>query len=107
MLPLAALSFLFQVQSFDIVIRHAHIVDGSGNPWYEGDIGTRGDTIAAIGILDGAPAKLTIDAHGLTVAPGFIDIHTHARRGIFLDPTAQNYIRQGVGAGSRKPESDT
>ena len=96
MLPLAALSFLFQVQSFDIVIRHAHIVDGSGNPWYEGDIGTKGDTITAIGILDGAPAKLTIDAHGLTVAPGFIDIHTHARRGIFLDPAAQNYIRQGV-----------
>jgi N-acyl-D-aspartate/D-glutamate deacylase len=52
MLPLAALSFLFQVQSFDIVIRHAHIVDGSGNPWYQGDIGTKGDTITAIGILD-------------------------------------------------------
>ena len=50
-----------------------------------GDIGTRGETIAAIGILDGAPTKLTIDAQGLTVAPGFIDIHTHARRGIFLD----------------------
>ena len=96
MLPLAALSFLFQVQSFDIVIRHSHIVDGSGNPWYQGDIGTRGETIAAIGILDGAPTKLTIDAQGLTVAPGFIDIHTHARRGIFLDPAAQNYIRQGV-----------
>jgi N-acyl-D-amino-acid deacylase len=96
MLPLVALSFLFQAQSFDIVIRHAHIVDGSGNPWYQGDIGTKGDTIAAIGILDHAPAKLTIDAHGLTAAPGFIDIHTHARRGIFLDPAAQNYIRQGV-----------
>jgi dihydroorotase/N-acyl-D-amino-acid deacylase len=96
MLPLVALSFLFQAQSFDIVIRHAHIVDGSGNPWYQGDIGTKGDTIAAIGILDHAPAKVTIDAHGLTVAPGFIDIHTHARRGIFLDPAAQNYIRQGV-----------
>jgi N-acyl-D-amino-acid deacylase len=96
MLPVVALSFLFQVQSFDIVIRHAHIVDGSGNPWYQADIGTRGDTIAAIGVLDGAPAKLTIDAVGLTAAPGFIDIHTHARRGIFLDPAAQNYIRQGV-----------
>jgi N-acyl-D-amino-acid deacylase len=96
MLPLVALSFLFQAQSFDIVIRHAHIVDGSGNPWYQGDIGTKGDTIAAIGILDHAPAKLTIDAQGLTAAPGFIDIHTHARRGIFLDPAAQNYIRQGV-----------
>jgi N-acyl-D-amino-acid deacylase len=96
MLPVVALSFLFQVQSFDIVIRHARIVDGSGNPWYQGDIGTRGEAIAAIGILDGAQAKLTIDAGGLTAAPGFIDIHTHARRGIFLDPAAQNYIRQGV-----------
>ncbi len=96
MLPVVALSFLFQAQSFDIVIRHAHIVDGSGNPWYQADIGTRGDTIAAIGILDGAPAKLTIEVGGLTAAPGFIDIHTHARRGIFLDPAAQNYIRQGV-----------
>jgi N-acyl-D-amino-acid deacylase len=96
MLPVVALSFLFQVQSFDIVIRHAHIVDGSGNPWYQADIGTRGDTIAAIGILDGASSKLTIEVGGLTAAPGFIDIHTHARRGIFLDPAAQNYIRQGV-----------
>src|SRR5450755_2899964 len=96
MLPVVALSFLFQVQSFDIVIRHVRIVDGSGNPWYQGDIGTRGEAIAAIGILDGAQAKLTIDAGGLTAAPGFIDIHTHARRGIFQDPAAQNYIRQGV-----------
>jgi N-acyl-D-amino-acid deacylase len=95
-LPALALSFLFQAQSFDIVIRHAHIVDGSGNPWYQADIATRGDTIAAIGILDGASAKLTIDGGGLTAAPGFIDIHTHARRGIFVDPAAQNYIRQGV-----------
>lgn len=96
MFPLAALTFLFQAQSFDIVIRHARIVDGSGNPWYQADIGTKGDTIAAIGILENVPAKLTIEAAGLTVAPGFIDIHTHARRGIFQDPTAQNYIRQGV-----------
>jgi N-acyl-D-amino-acid deacylase len=96
MLPVVALSFLFQVQSLDIVIRHAHIVDGSGNPWYQADIGIRGDTIAVIGTLDSAPSRLTVDANGLTVAPGFIDIHTHARRGIFLDPAAQNYIRQGV-----------
>ena len=73
MLPLAALTFLFQSQSFDIVIRHARIVDGSGNPWYQADIGTKGDTIAAIGVLENSPAKLTIDASGLTAAPGFID----------------------------------
>jgi dihydroorotase/N-acyl-D-amino-acid deacylase len=95
-LTLVALSFFLQLQPFDILIQHARIVDGSGNPWYQGDIGIRGDAIAAIGHLDGAPAKLRLDARGLTVAPGFIDIHTHARRGIFLDPAAQNYIRQGV-----------
>jgi len=96
MLQVIALSFFLQIQPFDILIQHAHIVDGSGNPWYSGDIGIKGDTIVSMGRLDGAPSKLTIDAHGLTVTPGFIDIHTHARRGIFLDPAAQNYIRQGV-----------
>lgn len=96
MLQALALSFFLQLQPFDILIEHAHIVDGSGNPWYQGDIGIRGDTIAAIGRLEAAPAKLRIDAQGLTVSPGFIDIHTHSRRGIFQDPAAQNYIRQGV-----------
>src|SRR5579862_8397089 len=96
MLQVVALSFFLQIQPFDILIQHAHIVDGSGNPWYQGDIGIRGDTVAAIGRLENLPSKMMIDAHGLTVAPGFIDIHTHARRGIFLDPAAQNYIRQGV-----------
>src|SRR5882672_4090688 len=96
MLRVFALSFFLQLQPFDILIQHARIVDGSGNSWYNGDIGIRGDSIAAIGRLDGAPAKLTIDARGLTAAPGFIDIHTHARRGIFEDTAAQNYIRQGV-----------
>src|SRR5882724_1498473 len=95
-LPVAALSVLFQIQYFDTIIRHARIVDGSGNPWYQADIGTRGDTVAAIGILDSATAKVTIDARGMIAAPGFIDIHTHARRGIFEDTAAQNYIRQGV-----------
>jgi len=79
-----------------VVIHHARIVDGAGDPWFYGDIGIRGDTIAAVGQLDNAQSGANIDAKGLVVAPGFIDIHTHARRGIFLDPTAQNYIRQGV-----------
>ncbi len=96
MLPLAALGLLFQIPYFDTIIRNVHVVDGSGNPWYQADIGTRGDTVAAIGNLRSATAKVTIDARGLVAAPGFIDIHTHARRGIFQDPAAQNYIRQGV-----------
>ena len=96
MLQVLLVSFFLQAQPFDLVIHNARIVDGSGNPWYHGDIGLRGDSIASIGRLGGAPAKLNLDAQGLTVAPGFIDIHTHSRRGIFLDPAAQNYIRQGV-----------
>ncbi len=96
MLQVLLVSFFLQAQPFDLVLHNARIVDGSGNPWYHGDIGLRGDTIASIGPLAGVPAKLNLDAQGLTVAPGFIDIHTHSRRGIFLDPAAQNYIRQGV-----------
>jgi N-acyl-D-amino-acid deacylase len=88
--------FSLSAQSFDIVIHNARIVDGSGNPWYRGDLGIRNDTIVSIGRLADAPAKVNLDAQGLTVAPGFIDIHTHARRGIFIDPAAQNYIHQGV-----------
>jgi len=85
-----------QTPAYDIVIKHARIVDGTGSPWYRGDIGIRGDAIAKIAPSITAPAAKTIDANGQVVAPGFIDIHTHARRGIFEVPTADNYIRQGV-----------
>jgi len=81
---------------FDLVIRNARIVDGTGASWYRGDIGVRGDTIAQISAaLDPGSARV-VDAAGRIVAPGFIDIHTHARRGIFEVPTADNYVRQGV-----------
>jgi N-acyl-D-amino-acid deacylase len=81
---------------FDVLIANGKIVDGTGNPWFYGDIGIRGDSIAAIGKLTGATARETIDARGLVVAPGFIDIHSHGRRGIFEVPTAENYLREGV-----------
>jgi N-acyl-D-amino-acid deacylase len=94
----AILGILFQAQAAqpDILIRNGVIVDGSGNPWYYSDLAIKGDTIVAIGHLEGLTAPLIIDAKRMVVAPGFIDIHTHARRGIFQDPVAQNYIRQGV-----------
>jgi N-acyl-D-amino-acid deacylase len=97
-LPLAILGILLQAPAAqpDILIRNGTIVDGSGNPWYYGDVAIKGDTIVAVGHLDGATAPLIIDARRMAVSPGFIDIHTHARRGIFQDPIAQNYIRQGV-----------
>src|ERR1051325_4468107 len=81
---------------YDILIKHARIVDGTGSPWYRADLAIRGDQVAAIAPSIDAPAAKTIDAAGQVVAPGFIDIHTHARRGIFEVPTADNYVRQGV-----------
>ena len=85
-----------QTGGYDIVIAGARVVDGSGTPWYYADIGIRGDTIAAVGPLGGAAAARRIDAHGLVAAPGFIDIHSHGRRGIAATPSAENYLREGV-----------
>ncbi|WP_031498407.1 N-acyl-D-amino-acid deacylase family protein [Bryobacter aggregatus] len=83
-------------QDFDVLIRGGKIVDGTGSFWYYADLGIRGDSIAAIGLLRDKAAKTTIEAKGLVVAPGFIDIHTHSRIGIFRHPEAENYLRQGV-----------
>ncbi len=63
-----------QAVPYDVVIRNGHIIDGTGSPWYSGDIAIRGGRIAALGKLDGASAKRTIDARGMVVAPGFIDM---------------------------------
>src|SRR5690606_34916513 len=70
--------------------------DGAGTPWFKADLAVQGDAIAAIGNLRAATAGATIDARGLAAAPGFIDIHTHARGNIAAVPTAENYVRQGV-----------
>jgi N-acyl-D-amino-acid deacylase len=85
-----------QPPTYDLLIRNARIVDGTGSPWYRGDIALRGEAIARIAPRIEGPAARAIDAGGHVVAPGFIDIHTHARRGIFDVPTADNYLRQGV-----------
>ena len=71
-------------------------MDGSGNPWYRADIAIKGDRIAEIGQLSKLEAKRVIDANGLVVAPGFIDPHTHALRGIFEVPNAESALLQGV-----------
>src|SRR5580692_12898746 len=81
---------------FDILITGGKVIDGSGAPWFYGDIGIKGDSIAAVGLLTNATATLRLDAHGLAVSPGFIDIHSHGRRGIFDTPTAANYLHEGV-----------
>jgi len=71
-------------------------VDGSGNPWYRGDVAIRGDTIVRIAPSISEPATRVVDVGGQVIAPGFIDIHSHARANIFNVPTADNYVRQGV-----------
>ena len=69
-------------QPFDILIVNGRVLDGSGNPWMRLDVGIRGDRIAAIGRLAGQPAATTIDARGRIVAPGFMDVHSHALGGL-------------------------
>lgn len=81
---------------FDVIIEHGRIIDGSGNPWYEADVGIVGDRIVSIGDLATATAANRIDATNLVVSPGFIDPHTHAMRGIFDVPTAESSLLQGV-----------
>ena len=71
---------------FDLVIRGGTIVDGTRMPRYRGDIGIRGGRVAAIGRLDGADAARVVDADGLVVAPGFVDLHTHYDAQVFWDP---------------------
>ena len=83
-------------QSFDVVITNGHIIDGTGSPWYSGDVGIRAGRIAAIGDLAQATRKRTIDAHGEVVAPGFIDMLGQSEQTILVDPRLPSKIYQGI-----------
>jgi N-acyl-D-aspartate/D-glutamate deacylase len=89
---------VFKPDQFDILIRGAKIVDGTGNPWFYGDIGIKGDTIESIGDLSEGTASKIINAKGLVVAPGFIDMHNHAdyTLGQSSSNINLNYLTQGV-----------
>lgn len=80
---------------FDLVIRGGRVVDGTGNPWFNGDVAVRDDRIVAVGRVTGT-ADREVDAAGLVVAPGFIDIHSHSDFLLLEDGHAQSKIRQGV-----------
>lgn len=81
---------------FDILITGGRVVDGSGLPWFQADVGVRGDRIAAIGQLAHREAKLRVDAADKVVAPGFIDAHVHGDLALLTDPHHEPAIRQGV-----------
>jgi N-acyl-D-amino-acid deacylase len=87
-----------QTPHFDVLIRHGRVLDGSGNPWMPADVGIRAGRIVSIGTLDGASADTTIDARGLLVTPGFIDVHSHAAEGLTRPELrqARPILAQGV-----------
>lgn len=81
---------------FDLIISRGRVVDGTGNPWFEADIAVKEGRIVEIGRIDPSRAAKVIDARGLIVAPGFIDVHTHIEGGITHLPTAENFLQMGV-----------
>jgi len=83
-------------QSFDVIIINGHIIDGTGSPWYSGDVGIRAGKIAAVGNLGDAQRDRTIDAHGMVVAPGFIDMLGQSELTILVDPRLPSKIYQGI-----------
>lgn len=87
---------LIAQQHFDVIIKNGKIVDGTGNPWFYGDLGIIKDKIVKIGDLSKSKADSVIDATGLIVAPGFIDVHTHIEDDEAKTPTADNFIYDGV-----------
>ncbi|RKR85080.1 N-acyl-D-amino-acid deacylase [Mucilaginibacter gracilis] len=83
-------------QHFDIILKHGKIIDGSGNPWFYGDVGIVKNKIVSVGDLSKDKATQTIDATGLIIAPGFIDVHTHIEGDEKKTPTADSFIYDGV-----------
>jgi N-acyl-D-amino-acid deacylase len=87
---------LLAQKKFDIIIRNGKVIDGTGNPWFYADIGINKNKIVTVGDLSKSTAKQIIDATGLVVAPGFIDVHTHIEGDETKTPTADAFIYDGV-----------
>src|SRR5512147_2020295 len=82
--------------SYDIIIRNGHVIDGTGSPWYAADVAVKDGHIAAIGHLAESKAARTIDAHGMVVAPGFIDMLGQSELTLLVDARAPSKIFQGI-----------
>ena len=83
-------------QPFDVIIRNGHIIDGTGSPWYSGDIAILNGRIVRIGSLENTPARRVINARGLTIAPGFIDMLGQSEVSILVNPHLPSKIFQGI-----------
>jgi N-acyl-D-amino-acid deacylase len=81
---------------YDVVIRNGRVIDGTGSPWYAADVGIRAGKIAAIGMLEGVAARRTVDAAGMVVAPGFIDMLGQSDLSILVNPSLPSKIFQGI-----------
>src|SRR5262245_21579968 len=77
---------------YDLVLRNGRIVDGTGNPWFRGDVAVRGDRIVAVGRVSGA-GRREIDAKGLVIAPGFVDMHSHSDFLLLEEGNGESKIR--------------
>src|SRR5207247_328597 len=82
--------------SYDTIIMNGVIVDGTGNPWFYGDIAIRGDRIIKVGRVLAARARRRIDASGMIVAPGFIDMLGQSEQNLLIDPRAESKVFQGI-----------
>jgi len=83
-------------ESYDVLIANGRVVDGCGNPWFAADVAISDGKIQNVGKLEGCNAEKMIDADGLVVCPGFIDIHTHSDLQLLVNPTAESHVCQGI-----------